>query len=157
MIPEAKRLVTAAEGFLQLGMPEEAWDELEEIDPELAHLAEVLLLRILILNALKRWEAATIIGESAIEKYPQLGELYLATAYAERRFRNIKDALVILLTGEAILEKNPLFHYNVACYECQLGNLGAARARLTQAFYLDKSYRLTALEDADLEPLLGTF
>ncbi len=60
-----KRL-NAAEGFLQLGMPEDGWNELEEIEPELRHLPDVMVLRVDILNALKRWEAATIIGQGAI-------------------------------------------------------------------------------------------
>ena len=112
-----------------------------------------MLLRVHILNALERWEAATIIGQGALERYPEIGDLYLATAYAKRRFRNIEEARSILLAGEAILKDQALFHYNLACYECQLGNLGAARARLKRAFHLDKGCRLTALDDPDLEPL----
>ena len=86
--PVFKR-VQAAEGFLQLGMPEDAWNELEEIEPELRHLPQVILLRVLIFNALKRWEAAAVVGHGALERYPELGDLYLATAYAARRFRSI--------------------------------------------------------------------
>jgi hypothetical protein len=45
------------------------------------------------------------------------------------------------------------FHYNLACYECWLGNLGEAKTRLKRGFELEARFRLKALEDEDLEPL----
>ena len=50
------RHVTAAHGFLELGLPEDAWNELEAIEPA-ARRAElpVLGLRVAIFHALERW------------------------------------------------------------------------------------------------------
>ncbi len=47
--------------------------------------------------------------------------------------------------------------YNLACYECQLGNLKEAREWLKQAFNLGdaKQMKLAALDDPDLQPLWG--
>lgn len=74
-------------------------------------------------------------------------------AYALRRAESIEPARQLLLT---LVERFPtlaVVHYNLACYECQLGNLDAAKERLKTAFKLDSALRLQALEDADLEAL----
>jgi hypothetical protein len=46
-----------------------------------------------------------------------------------------------------------IFHYNLACYECQLGEIEVAKAQLKHAFKSDPSWRSAALADEDLEPL----
>lgn len=46
-----------------------------------------------------------------------------------------------------------VIHYNLACYECQLGELEVAKARLRHAFKLDAHLRTLALDDEDLKPL----
>ena len=45
--------------------------------------------------------------------------------------------------------------YNLACYECQLGNLNQAREHLKQAFALKggSDLRADSISDPDLEPL----
>ena len=48
-----------------------------------------------------------------------------------------------------------MLYFNLACYECQLGNLAGAKAKLEQAFALNGDLRTMALEDPDLEPLWG--
>lgn len=47
----------------------------------------------------------------------------------------------------------PILHFNLACYECQLGELEVAKARLAHAFKLEPKCRLMALDDDDLAPL----
>jgi Tfp pilus assembly protein PilF len=54
------------------------------------------------------------------------------------------------------LQSNPeeaILHYNLACYDCQLGNLNDAKKHLTHATKADEKFKLIALADADLEPL----
>ena len=45
--------------------------------------------------------------------------------------------------------------YNLACYECQLGNLDRAKRWLEKAFELGdaRNMKLAALDDPDSEPL----
>ena len=49
--------------------------------------------------------------------------------------------------------KEPVLHYSLACYECQLGDIDVAKARLQHACKLSEKCRLMAQDDADLEPL----
>ena len=46
-------------------------------------------------------------------------------------------------------------HYNLACYECQLGRLAEAKRWLVAAFELGnpRQTKLMALDDPDLRPL----
>jgi len=58
----------------------------------------------------------------------------------------------------AVVERFPAeatMRYNLACYECQLGNLVEARKWLERAFTLDDSddFKRAALDDPDLDPL----
>jgi hypothetical protein len=48
-----------------------------------------------------------------------------------------------------------MIRYNLACYECQLGELDAAKEYLDQAFTLEPKCRTIAREDSDLEALWG--
>lgn len=150
------RQLQAALGWLQLNAPEEAWGELEEIEPELRHREPVVVLRVEILQTLKRWEAGAALGRGALAPYPESKALYLVTAYCVRRSENIEAARTILLAGESVLKDEAALHFNLACYECQLGNLEIARQRLAWAFKLDMAYREIALDDDDLKPLWST-
>jgi hypothetical protein len=89
-----------------------------------------------------------------LAKYdPNDVQFTVSWAYATRRAECIDAAGAILL--EAV-ERPPtvsIFHYNLACYECQLGQLEVAKARLAHAFKLDPAWRLAALDDTDLEPI----
>lgn len=74
----------------------------------------------------------------------------VSLVFATRRAESIEAAKRILL--EAV-EQHPdcaLMHYNLACYECQLGELEVAIARLEHALKLDPGMRLMALDDEDL-------
>jgi len=41
----------------------------------------------------------------------------------------------------------------LACYECQLGDIAAAKKYLDKTFRLDPKYRIIALDDDDLMPM----
>jgi hypothetical protein len=58
-----QRKLAAAHGCFKLRMWNEAWAELEKLEPEFSHLPEVIILRVLILSSLERWEDAAMIGE----------------------------------------------------------------------------------------------
>ena len=61
------RHVTATHGFLELGLPRAAWDELEAIEPANRRAeVPVLGIRVAIFHALERWEAT----ESLVNKLP---------------------------------------------------------------------------------------
>jgi hypothetical protein len=48
----------------------------KRLAPEFRHLSEVIILRVLILNNLGRWDGAATIGKGALWHYPDFGALY---------------------------------------------------------------------------------
>lgn len=74
-------------------------------------------------------------------------------AYAIRRADSIEQARLILVNTVERLPNVAIFHYNLACYECQLGDLEKAKTTLRTAFKLEPQYRVMALDDEDLRPM----
>lgn len=147
------RALTAATGFCELGMWQEAWHELETLAPEdCAHLC-VDLLRLQILVGLQKWYAAAILAESLVEMGSTAPEPFLLGAYAIRRCRSMAEGEAFLLRGAPHLQGKATWHYNLACYACQRGDLEGAMAKLAEAFRLNSNLRNVALEDEDLQPL----
>lgn len=151
--PEEQRHLTAAHGFLELGMPLEANAELERIDPYVRHVPEVLAVRVEIYRALEKWELMSTVTKKLAEYDPISPKWALLLAYALRRAESIESARQILLTVAERFPSVAVVHYNLACYECQLRNYHAAKERLKTAFKIDPALRAQALEDADLENL----
>jgi tetratricopeptide (TPR) repeat protein len=117
------------------------------------HYPQEILLRLLIFNNMERWEYAVLLGKGAVRQYPQFGPLYLATAHAISRFEGAVAARTMLLAGEDALKDETAFHFMLACYDSQLGNLDLAKTELARAFEIDEELRLQALQDSDLKPL----
>ena len=77
----------------------------------------------------------------------------ISWAYATRRTVSIDAARLVLLEAVERIPNAAILHYNLACYECQLGDLAVAKARLQHAISLDPACRAMALDDQDLAPL----
>jgi hypothetical protein len=151
--PAYERTLQAAQGYFQLEMWDEAWDELENLAPEFQHYPQVIFLRLLIFNNMERWEYTVLVGTGALKQYPQFGPLYLATAEALRNFEGAAAAKALLVAGQSVLKGEAVFHFMLGSCECQLGNLEAAKAEVERAFELDGSLRRPALNEPDLQPL----
>jgi hypothetical protein len=82
---------------------------------------------------------------------------WITQAFAARRKPGggISPAKAILAAARQRFPDEPLIAYNLACYECQLGNLAQARTWLREAFKLGDPRQLKqmSLQDPDLEPL----
>lgn len=140
-------------GYLELGMFEEANDELEELPPELRADDEVLGLRIEIFQKLAKWEFARVLAESLAKRSPENPGWWLSWSYALRREQSVVAAQVVLRRASEIHPDVALIAYNLACYACVLGDLAEARTLLKIAFGMDRTLKRIALDDSDLEPL----
>jgi tetratricopeptide (TPR) repeat protein len=77
----------------------------------------------------------------------------LSYAYATRRTESVNAARDILINALPKFPDEAIIYYNLACYDCQLGQIPSAKEYLEQTFRIDSRWRLQALEDEDLEPL----
>jgi hypothetical protein len=143
--------LTAAEGYAFLSMWLDANAELEEIDPEVRHVPEVLEVRLKIYRGLERWDLMQVVARNLARYDPDSVKWTTLWAFATRRAESMEAANAILLEAVERLPGAAVLHCNLACYECVLGDLEVAKARLKHAFKLDPTLRLTALDDPDLE------
>ena len=150
---ERKRL-EAAEGFLALGMPMEAHDELESIAPEARHLSEVLEVRLGIFENLERWELVQTVAATLTKRDPQNLRAWLAWKTAERRQGGDDEARRVLSAGiTANSGRNGELWLALACMACDVGNLDRAKDALHKAIDTDGKLRFCALQDPALAPL----
>jgi len=143
----------AAVGYVELGMYLEANAELDKIDPFCRAAPEVLALRLEIYAGLQKWELMQVVAEKLANYDPGELQWRISFAYATRRAESIEKAREILLNALGSHFEDPTIHFNLACYECQLGNLFAAKQRLIKATKADQKFKLMALDDPDLQPL----
>jgi Flp pilus assembly protein TadD len=152
---EHVRQMQAAEGWLGLGDPASAGEELDALPPEVQRHPAVLRLRWEIFSAARQWESALEVATALTQTEPNDKHAWLSRSFALHELKRTVEARENLL---AVLDKFPgyaLMRYNLACYECQLGNLEAACACLREAFALPggKEFRSTGMIDPDLAPL----
>ncbi len=145
----SERAILAAQGYLELGMAEEALAELstlnlESVDPDLVEL------RLHILMQAKRWSEALSAAEELLRLTPEALPGYIHGAFALHELGRTEEARNLLLKGPEELRKDPTFHYNIGCYEAVLGNREAALLSLERSFSLDDTYRDFARRDPDL-------
>ena len=145
----------AAEGWLELGNCFEAQAELDQLTPQVRELPAVLELRWHLCAATEKWADAVEIADTLVRNCPENPEGWIHRSYALHELKRTAEARDQLLPAADKFPRKALIRYNLACYECQLGNLDTARRRLTEAFALDrtKESRLNALSDPDLRPL----
>lgn len=145
----------AAQGWVELGNCLEAQQELDKIRPEMRRNPAVLNVQWEIYAAEKKWAPAVEIAASLIELQPDNALGWVHRSYALHELKLTLQARDNLLQ---IVDKFPssvTIRYNLACYECQLGNLAQARIWLEMAFRMGNhsQMKLAALEDQDLKPL----
>jgi predicted Zn-dependent protease len=152
-LPELERLIQPAIGYLQLGLMEEAEEEIEALPPEAKTEKIVLELQVEIHSGTYSWQRMREVAGILAHEWPDDSQHWISLAYATRRCRSITEAEIILLKAVKLHPKEPMIHFNLACYAAQSGELTAARERLAQAVMLDPAARLMAMKDPDLEPL----
>lgn len=148
----------AALGWLGLGNWQEANAELEKIAPSLRSHPDVLLAQAEAYNKAGQWDEAAELAQKVVVLLPKEAGVWILWAYATRRAAKgggMAKAKAILLQARELFAREPMICYNLACYDCQTGQLQDARAWLRRAFALNKGEHLKrmAREDPDLEPL----
>lgn len=155
--PPDSHHLSAALGWLELGDIAEAGAELEKIAPEFRSHPHVLIVRYEVCSRTKKWDAAAEIAGALTQLEPQQPAAWVSLAYATRRKTGggIPQARAILMQAMHAFPGEHIIAYNLACYDCQLGDLNAARAWLKKACALGDAGRikLMALKDPDLKPL----
>jgi len=152
-IEDYQQTLLAAQGYCELNMFADALVELASLPKSLQQHPAAVEMRLIILMQAKRWKEALRAGQQLTKLVPDRNIGYIHTAFCFHELGQTDKARTLLLKGPETLHSEPVFHYNLACYECTLGNHEVARAHLEKSVQLDKKFRDYAKSDPDLAPL----
>lgn len=148
-----ERTLLAAQGYFELEMHTDALKELDTLPFPDQLRAEVLELRVLVLMKACRWKEALLASEKLCAVAPEASIGYIHAAFCLHELGRTREAKDVLLEGPSCIVNEATYHYNLACYECVLGNIETARAYFDTSVSMDKNLRDYAKEDPDLKPL----
>jgi len=142
-----------AQGYLDLGLNEEAWAELASLPRAIQDTPEGLHITTALLMKEKRWDEALLVSYRICELQPNLSGGFIHAAYCLHELDRTREACQVLHNGPESLKDEPICHYNLSCYAVCLGKFEEARALLERSFELDERLALIAERDPDLMPL----
>ena len=144
------KILLAAQGYIELDMPEEAIRELDSLPAEDRQREPALQLRLFVVMRSRQWQRALDVCEAMRSATPEIVTGYIHGAFCLHEMGRTAEARKLLLAAPSHLRKEPTYHYNLGCYAAVLGELEEARHHLTASFELDKKFRDIALQDPDL-------
>ena len=154
----AARQLEAAEGWLALGNPQEARQELLSLGTELKGHPLVLDRWWEVAAAMKDWDEALRVATDQLDQFPKDPTGWVHRSYALRRCTHggLQEAWDALAPAVARFPKVSIIPYNIACYASQLGKLSEAWDWLNKAIEAGEdvsAVKVLALRDEDLRPL----
>lgn len=142
-------------GWMELGNPREALNELAQISPANAQNPQVLELKWQIYARLESWDFSLPVAQTFCTVAPALEQGWLHQAVSLYRLNRTEEAWNLLLPMAQKFPRSWVIPYDLACYACQLGRLDEGRVWLQKAFLLGepKEIKILALADPDLKVL----
>ncbi|MDQ2823989.1 MAG: hypothetical protein M3R29_00875 [Verrucomicrobiota bacterium] len=141
----------AACGYAELGMTRESIAELDAIECRFQNRPEVLQLRLHHLMHRKSWLRALTVSRKLCRVAPDCGAGFLHAGFCLHELGKTAAAKDLLLKGPVALLNEPIYYYNMGCYDALLGNVEEARCHLHTSFRMDSSFRELAKKDPDLK------
>jgi len=147
----------AACGYAELGMTRQSVAELNAIEATFQAQPEVLQLRLHHLMCGKKWARALIVSRKLCRVAPESSAGFLHAGFCLHEMGKTAEAKRLLLKGPVALLKEPIYYYNMGCYDALLGNVHAAQMHLQTSFKMDASFRWLAKKDPDLKAVRTLF
>lgn len=147
---ECKQVIRAASGWLELGMPEDALNELKTLRKEDSKMPKVLQLKLAAEMAREDWDAASQSAINLCELDVDEPDYFLSAAYCLHELGLTDQAMKWLLRGPDALSEMAVYHYNLACYLWKLNEKERARNHLSKAVEMDGDLMDSARDDEDL-------
>jgi tetratricopeptide (TPR) repeat protein len=147
---DLERHILAAQGYSELGMPEDALRELDALGPALQEDPDVLNARLYVLMRARRWEDGLAAALLLCRQIPDRSSGYIHAAFCLHELGRTREAKDLLLGGPKALNDEATYHYNMGCYDAVLGNPDQARKHVLRSFEMDRKFRAIAKLDPDL-------
>jgi len=149
--------INAAQGYMELGMPDEALAELERVPSGERGSEDAVQLRVYILMRSQRWQQALAACEELRAARPGFPLAYIHGAFCLHELGRTAEAVALLNRGPESLQREPVYFYNLGCYHAVLGDPDEAKKCLRTSFGMDGKFREIARHDPDLSGLSGRF
>jgi tetratricopeptide (TPR) repeat protein len=137
-------------GYIDLEMLEDAWREIGNLAPSISGTPEAQELRIIVMLDRGELEDALSLSLNLCDLFPDHPAGFVQGAYCLHAQGNTQAAIDHLQSGPDILREEPVYFYNLACYEVALGRPQAAQTWLSESISMDNVNYIKALEDPDL-------
>ena len=151
--PDVRWELQKIEGYLQMRMPTQARQAMTRLPAALEQTGLLRLVQMHLAFIEENWKFAAHHAALLVKDYPRIAEHWIQWAYASRRTTGLEEAEKILLKGIKYFPRDAVFHYNLGCYASVQGHPEEAIDHLSRAFSLEASFRQTAMDDEDLEPI----
>ncbi len=126
-------------GWLELGCPNEASEELEQLPDTLHSTREVLKLKCNILASAHKWSDLRVLSSTSAMYFPQEAAFAEDWAWAEHKQGRTADAYSILVQAAEKYQKTWRTAYFLACFAYALKRVREATEWLGLAFLLHSS------------------
>lgn len=142
-------------GYIELHMYDEAWAEIERLPVEKRNLPETCEMRITVRLDQNRLKEALALAAMLSSLHPENHAGFIQGAYCLHALGRTQDAIAHLQSGPDTLREEPVYFYNLACYEQALGKSQAALTWLRTSIEMDPKFRSRAVHDPDLVAILS--
>lgn len=150
------KVLLAAQGYFELGMMDDALEELGNLPRALQSRLDVLQMRLCACMRIHRWDDALRASEDLCQLQPHEAMGYIHAAFCLHELGRTPEARDMLLAGPAALLREATYFYNLGCYDAALGNIESAHTHLQASFKLDQKFREYAKTDPDLKSVWAT-
>lgn len=150
---DAERRIVAAQGYVELGLYEEARAELSVLPSELQERVDVVEISLLCLMGRHAWAEGLALATKLCHQEPAEPGGYIHAAFCLHELGKTAEAIDMLSRGPVSLRTKPVYYYNMGCYHARLGHFEKSIVYLERAFEMDGDLRQHAKKDPDLDAL----
>lgn len=143
----------AAEGYLLLGMPQQALREVDSLRSAGAPLSDTCSIRAEALRDLGRFEEALLEYERADDDLPDQLETLLGMAWCLKRIDRLDEALDRMYRAYRAFPDEPIVLYNIACYLALAGEKSQSLSWLGRALRMEPELRKLIPDESDFNSL----
>lgn len=155
LMTEWDRRILAAQGYVELGLHDEARVELAPLPPKEQNRVDVIEVTVLCHMNDHCWVEALALAQKLCRLEPDQPGGFIHSAFCLHEMGRTQEALDVLARGPATLKTKPVYYYNLGCYLARLGQEEKALQLLKQSFEMDGDLRRDARKDPDLHGLHG--
>ena len=137
-------------GYIDIGMLDEASAAIESLPEARRNSSEAKEMNIVITILKEDLEKALTLCKEFSEEFPEKHAGFIQGAYCLHAMGRTQDAIDFLQSGPKCLLDEPVYFYNLACYEVAMERNQAALTWLNQSIEMKPANRRVALKDPDL-------